>query len=91
MWTALLLGLTLQGPGPALSVLAPGTRYDAAIPTLEDVVGHDFGDELSTHHQIVEYLHALHDAAPNRTSLIEYARSWEGRPLYVLVVASVTV
>lgn len=86
MWIAWLLGLTLQGP--ALSVLAPGTRYDTAIPTLEDVVGHDFGDELSTHHQIAEYLHALHDAAENRTRLIEYARSWEGRPLYVLVIAS---
>jgi len=54
MWTALLLGLTLQGQ-PALSVLSPGTHYDAAIPTLEQVVGHDFGDELSTHHQIVQY------------------------------------
>ena len=89
MLTALLLGLTLQGPfEPALSILAPGTRYDAAIPTLEDVVGHDFGDELSTHHQIVQYLRALHDGAPDRTRLIEYAKSWEGRPLYVLVIAS---
>ena len=78
MWTALLLGLTLQGQlEPALSVLSPGTRYDAAIPTLEDAIGHDFGDELSTHHQIVQYLGALHDAAPDRARLIEYAKSWE--------------
>ena len=89
MWTTLLLGLTLQGQlEPALSVLSPGTHYDAATPTLEDVVGHDFGDELSTHHQIVQYLRALHVAAPDRTRLIEYAMSWEGRPLYVLVIAS---
>ncbi len=92
MWTALLLlGLGLQTPAepaPSLAILAPGTRYDPAIPTLEDVVGHDFGDELSTHAQIVQYLHALHEAAPRRTRLVEYATSWEGRSLYVLVIAS---
>lgn len=75
-------------PAPSLSVLAPGTRYDASIPTLEDVVGHDFGDELSTHSQIAQYLRALHEAAPGRTRLVEYATSWEGRRLYVLVIAN---
>ncbi len=89
MLTALLIGLTLQAQSePALAVLAPGTAYAAAIPTLEQVVGHDFGDELSTHHQIVTYLHALSEAAPDMTQLIEYAKSWEGRRLYVLVIAS---
>ena len=42
----MLLGLTLQGQlEPVLSILSPGTHYDAAIPTLEAVVGHDFGDD----------------------------------------------
>ena len=34
------------------------------------------------------YLKALAAAAPERTRLVEYARSWEGRPLWIFVVGS---
>ena len=71
----------------SLALLSPGTQYDEAIPTLENVIGHDFGDELSSHAQIVSYLRALADAAPDRTRLIQYGTSWEGRSLNVLVIA----
>ncbi len=72
----------------ATALLSPGTRYDPSVPTLTEVVGHDFGTELSTHADIVRYLNALHEAAPERTRLVEYGRSWEGRRLFVLIVAS---
>lgn len=89
MMTVLLLGLILQAEADSsLAELSPGANYDDAIPTLERIVGHDFGSELSTHQQIVTYLNALSDAAPERTRLIEYAKSWEGRALYVLVITS---
>ncbi len=68
--------------------LAPGVRYDPAIPTLEQVVGHAFRERVTTPDQIVRYFEALHEAAPERTRLIRYAESWEGRPLVVLVVGS---
>ena len=68
--------------------LAPGVRYDPSIPTLEQVVGHGFRDRVTPPDQIVRYFEALHDAAPERTRLIRYAESWEGRPLVVLVIGS---
>ena len=68
--------------------LAPGTKYDAAIPTLASVVGHDAGARITSPDAITLYLKALHAAAPERTRLVEYARTWEGRPLHVLVVGS---
>ena len=68
--------------------LAPGTRYDPRIPTLQSVVGHDVGAEISTPDQIVAYLRALAAAASERTRLVEYARTWEGRPLHTLVIAA---
>jgi hypothetical protein len=37
---------------------------------------------------VAEYLRALHEAAPDRTRLVEYARSWEGRPLWLFIVGS---
>ena len=87
---ALLLLAALQAPQDALPYpeLAPGTAYDPAIPTLTSVVGHDFGEEITSPDQIERYLVALNEAAPDRTLLIRYATSWEGRGLHALVVGS---
>ena len=68
--------------------LAPGTRYDAKIPTLESVLGWDFGERITPPEGITEYLRALQTAAPERTRLVQYARTWEGRPLHVLIIGS---
>jgi Zinc carboxypeptidase len=68
--------------------LAPGVKYDRAVPTLRQVLGHDSGEKITTPDEIVQYLKALQTAAPDRTRLIEYARTWENRPLYVLIIAS---
>jgi hypothetical protein len=68
--------------------LAPGVKYDRAIPTLRQVLGHDSGEKITTPDEIVQYLKALQTAAHDRTRLVEYARTWENRPLYVLVVGS---
>ena len=72
----------------AAQELAPGARYDPAIPTLEAAVGHDHADEITTPEQVARYLDALAAAAPDRLAVVEYARSWEGRPLYLCVIAS---
>ena len=82
-----LIAQAAAGP-QARAELAPGTTYDPAIPTLAAVVGHDIGDEISTPEEIAAYLRALAAAAPERTRLVEYARSWEGRPLHLLVIGA---
>src|SRR5688500_3970454 len=68
--------------------LAPNTTYDRAIPTLEAVIGHRPGDAITTPEEVGRYLEALAKAAPDRTRLVKYATSWEGRPLHYLVVGS---
>lgn len=67
---------------------APGTTYDPAVPTLEAVVGHGFGEEVTPPADIVRYLEALATAAPDRTRLISYGDTWEGRPLHMLAISS---
>jgi putative intracellular protease/amidase len=81
-FAAALLLLLLAAPA-ALSA-----STDPAIPTLAEVVGHDFGAEITSPEGIATYLAALHRAAPERSRLVEYARSWEGRPLHFLLVGS---
>ena len=75
-----------QGPAVAPAPFAPGVVYDSAIPTLKQVTGHDVGEEITSPDLINVYLRALHAAAPQRTRLVEYARTWEGRPLMLLVM-----
>ncbi len=77
-----------QAPAAAPVPFAPGVRYDAAIPTLKQVLGHDHGEVITPPDGAVTYLEALARAAPTRTRLIEYGRTWEGRRLVVLVIAA---
>jgi hypothetical protein len=73
---------------PFTAILSPGTLYDAAIPTLKRVVGHDFNQEITAPEDILRYMEALAAAAPDRTHLFPYATSWEGRPLVMMVIGS---
>jgi hypothetical protein len=84
MLAILTLAAALAVPSP----VGPETRYDPRIPTLKQVVGHDLGEEITSPDQIGAYLSALAAAAPDRARVVEYARSEEGRPLHVLVIAS---
>ncbi len=63
-------------------------RFDPAIPTLTATVGHAPGTRITSPDQTYAYLRALVAAAPDRTRLVQYATSWEGRPLYYLVMSA---
>ena len=78
----------LAAPAPQPIPLAPGVRYNPGVPTLQQVVGYDVGEKMSSPEDIQAYLKALVAAVPDRARLIEYARSWEGRPLHLLVIGS---
>jgi len=69
MLKALALVILMQVPAPTQE-LAPGTRYDTSIPTLEQVAGHDFGAEITAPDQVIAYMQALAEAAPDRTELM---------------------
>ena len=81
-------GQPVPGYGAPWPEFVPGTTYDPSIPTLASVVGHAIRDEITSPEEINIYLRALAAAAPTRTHLVEYARSWEGRPLMALMVGS---
>ncbi|HEX9001755.1 MAG TPA: M14 metallopeptidase family protein, partial [Blastocatellia bacterium] len=81
----LLLTISVLAQKPEF---APGTRYDAKIPSLKQVTGYDFAERVTPPEEIIRYLKALHEAAPDRTKLVKYAETWEKRELYALIVAS---
>ena len=87
MLSTLALATLIQLPAQPQE-LVPGTVYDPDIPTLEEVVGHDFGEVVTAPADVLRYIEALAEAAPERTHLFQYATSWEGRPLVALVIGS---
>ena len=92
MLATIALAALLQLPGPQAPAspgeFVPGTTYDPAIPTIQSVVGHEVWEVVTPPDQVVRYFEALAEAAPDRTHLIHYADSWEGRPLVIMVIAS---
>ena len=84
----LFVALVVGGRQAAAQELWPGATYDSRIPTLKAVIGHDVGEEISSPEEITIYLRALAAAAPDRTRLVEYAKTWEGRPLHVIVIGA---
>lgn len=66
----------------------PEVDADDAIPDSEDVLRYGWGDDISSHYQVESYLKALAQAAPDRTRLVQYGESYEGRSLNYLVISS---
>ncbi len=84
----LMLAAMLGALAPARAQSFIEGRFDPAIPTLTAVVGHAPGTRITSPDQTYAYLKALAEAAPDRTRLVQYATSWEGRPLYYLVLSA---
>ncbi len=63
-------------------------QTDPEIPTLTETVGHAPGARITSPEEMLTYLRALAEAAPERAKLVQYATSWEGRPLHYLVLTA---
>ncbi len=86
----LIIAVSIFSTGVAFAAEAfwPDADYDPSVPTFNDVLGYAPGERISSHAEIVRYLRTLAQAKPGRMSVIEYARSWEGRELVYAVIGS---
>jgi hypothetical protein len=66
----------------------PGTMYQASVPMPESLLGFPLGQRAADSVGIEKCLKAWAAAAPDRTRLVEYARTYEQRPLYYMVVTA---
>ncbi len=58
----------------------------AQAPRFKDVTGHDVGERITAHHEMVRYVEALAERSP-RVRLVWQGESWEKRPLPLVVVS----
>lgn len=64
----------------------PGAVYDETVPTIEQELGFNVGEQITTGSEMLSYLRALEQAAPDRISIHEYGKTWQGRPLVYAVI-----
>ena len=67
--------------------LPDDVTYDESIPTPEEIIGHQIGQWHITHDKLVYYMRALADAS-DRVTYMEYATTYEDRPLVMLTITS---
>jgi hypothetical protein len=77
-------GADRDDPGWLLPM--PEVDADPKVPTLKQQIGHRWGEDISSHAEIERYLHALADAAPERSRLVKYGETIEKRGLYLLAI-----
>ncbi len=78
---------TVPGLAYTLDLYPDGADHDPAIPTPETALGHPVGARAASSREIHAYALALAQASP-RVELVEYARSFEDRPLVYLIISS---
>lgn len=83
----LLLTLGLGLKAESFPPMWPGVEYSDDIPSFESVLGYKAGEKITNYVGMLEYFAALEAAAPDRIRTFEYARSWEGRKLFYVVIA----
>ena len=74
------------GQTPPANLL--NATYDPAIPTVQAVLGHASGAEITSPEQTLAWFRALAKAAPDRVVVTSYAKSWEGRELITAAISS---
>ncbi|MEW6158601.1 MAG: M14 family metallopeptidase, partial [Verrucomicrobiota bacterium] len=66
----------------------PGATYRTSVPTGESLLGYAIGLRAANSAEIEKCIKAWSAAAPDRTRLVEYARSHENRPLHYVIVTA---
>jgi hypothetical protein len=86
--SGLVSGFVPAGAEDAEFEFWPGAQYDASVPSMQDVLGHETGERISWHRELIRYMNALAEAVPSQVRVFEYARSWEDRELIYVAVSS---
>ncbi len=90
LWVAGVLiasGITVSPAVSAQESWVPGSRYDPAIPSIEDVLGFEPPNEFTSFYETEKLLHRWAEVS-DRARLISYGEDYEGKTLYMLVVSS---
>jgi hypothetical protein len=80
--------ITFAAPTAALTLaLFAATPATAQVPSFAEITGHELGERITVHHEMVHYLKQLAELS-DRVCLIEQGETWEGRLLLAAIVTA---
>ncbi|NIN71074.1 MAG: hypothetical protein GTO46_03875 [Gemmatimonadetes bacterium] len=79
--------LLAVAPTALFLIAASSIPAAAQIPSFAEVTGHEFGERITVHHEMVAYLKTL-DEVSDRVRVIEQGETWEKRLLLVAIVTA---
>jgi hypothetical protein len=62
--------------------------YDPSVPKPEATLGYSIGDRHTNYRDQERVLQAIAEKAGKRVKVVEFGKSWEGRPLRLFIVSS---
>lgn len=66
----------------------PEGDYKPEMPSVKRVLGYEPGERITNYRDTLRYFKALANASPERVTLVKYAKSWQGRDLFYVVISS---
>lgn len=66
----------------------PSSQYQTDVPSTEQVLGYPLASRISEPAAIHRYFQQLAEHYPDRIQVRPYAQSWQGRPLFYVVISS---
>ncbi|WP_372626058.1 M14 family metallopeptidase [Arsukibacterium sp.] len=85
---ALTAALALGSAASQAVPVFPDSDYRDTVASVEQVLGFPLASRIAEPAQIKQYFEQLAQAHPNRIKLVPYAKSWQGRPLFYVVIGS---
>ena len=86
--SALAAALGLCSAASQAVPVFPDSDYNQAVPSVEQILGYPLASRISEPGAIKQYFEQLAQAHPSRIKLVPYAKSWQGRPLFYVVIGS---
>lgn len=66
----------------------PNSQYQNNAPSVPQLLGHHFGERISEPADISRFFAQLAERYPQQVKVVQYGKSWQGRPLFYAVIGS---
>lgn len=69
------------------ALIIQSTPSAAQVPSFAQATGHELGERITLHHEMIRYLESL-DRSSDRVRLLDQGATWEGRRLLAAIVTA---
>ncbi|SDM82932.1 M14 family metallopeptidase [Kriegella aquimaris] len=73
---------------PMMLLISLTSTAQQALQSPSEFLGYELGTQFTRHHEVVDYFKQLSEARPDQVVFIEYGKTYERRPLFIVYFSS---